>query len=662
MNFKKLRKYQAKHHKTLLSALIDALDVLYNAPTGAGKSTVVTSVIRELSQGDWNGAVVTVPMHTIRASFTENGAGAEGLFDETIYTDEKSTKRHFEKWVRKPWWDRSFATVLCRQSFEQCSLPRDLTGWVLFVDEAHGSTVESGDDAPLMGQRRAEWVRRGGRVVVVSATPYRNDGLKVYDDTFVQVRRSIAEHSLPDQDGKRYAPRHFEIHAVSLTGYHVRTHREHYGEELPEARKISRHAIKKMVEKWRADGCPKVIVIVPPGKADSWSHEVVKMFRKEMVSWNGQKARVFNAVGQDKFVQVKLNELLNRERGVGHIDNSEIDVIVACARFNEGTDWPLCSHVYQVGFPKTIGRTNQRWGRSFRDKTGIKKHPHPQVAQICFFVPEISGELKRKLKYDKLHLRMAMLMSAHLEDHKAGQFLVNVIRDLVKINTPEVAVRVDLEEIEAKLQPTDEEMQDVNLAFQLLRPDEEGLSLEEINRVADRFELDDRQRMLLRLRVAKDAEDPKVRQEMLRELHKAYRRMFKKPKGNGGKKGGELSEPTNLLPGLFNDLFDEYVVRKHKGLVRFNPPMTERNGRMISSFTGRTPRDIEKSMRKVMDLLHDFGRIRKGIEKYVKKHGDAPTDKSGDAEPYVGYPCTWLEINRWCRANESFVKKSLGVA
>jgi len=199
---------------------------------------------------------------------------------------------------------------------------------------------------------------------------------------------------------------------------------------------------------------------------------------------------------------------LNHEREVSHVDQSTIDVVVACARFNEGTDWPLCSHVYQVGFPKTVGRTNQRWGRSFRDKTGIKGHPHPQVAQICFFVPEISGELKKKLKYDKLHLRMALLMAAHLQDHTAGQFLVNVIRDLVKINTPEVAVKVDLQEIEAKLQPTDEEMADVNVAFQLLRPGESGLSLAEINRVSDKFDLNDRQRMLLRRRVAKDAEDP----------------------------------------------------------------------------------------------------------------------------------------------------------
>ena len=58
----KIRKYQEKHKRLILRALHEDRDVLYNAPTGAGKSTVVTSVIDEMGKGDWNGAVVAVPM------------------------------------------------------------------------------------------------------------------------------------------------------------------------------------------------------------------------------------------------------------------------------------------------------------------------------------------------------------------------------------------------------------------------------------------------------------------------------------------------------------------------------------------------------------------------------------------------------------------------
>jgi hypothetical protein len=650
--FRRLRKYQATHQRRILAALEDDRDVLYNAPTGAGKSTVGTSVIDQLRQGDWNGAVVTVPMTTIRDSFMHNGAGSPDLFDPEIYNGEPSTKRRFGKWIRKHWEDRSFASVICRQSFVDVSLPRDLTGWVLFVDEAHGSTVETGDDAPLMGMKRKEWTDRGGRLVVISATPYRTDGLRVYDDSFVQVRRSIAEHSLPDEDGKRYAPKHFEIHAVGLTGYQVRTKDELYGEKAP--RRITPTAIRKMVREWRRAGCPKTVVVVPPGDSSSWSHKVVEAFRREKVPYRGgAEARVHNAVGTGKAFQDELMALLAREREVVHIDQSEVDVIVACARFNEGTDWPLCSHVYHVGFPRTIQRTNQRWGRSFRSKAGIKGHPHPEVAQICFFVPEFTKEMRDKMEvpeFKRLHLRMALLMAGHLEDHEAGQMLVSVIRDVVKMNTPLAPISVDLNEIETRLQPTDEEMQAVSVAFKYLRPDEGGLSLAAVDHVAERHEFDDRRKMLLRLRVAAMVKDPSTREAMFKALHAAFRKMFKKTKGTkGDKRKSSVSSAIDLLPGAFNALFDEYVVREHAGLVAFAPPMTQKNWRMLTRLTGRNAKEIDRSMQKAIGILHRTDKIMAGIVKYTEKHGKPPGGRSGDATPYVGYRSTWQAVESWLR-------------
>lgn len=652
--FRRLRKYQAKHKRAILKALHEDRDVLYNAPTGAGKSTVGTSVIDDLSRGDWNGVVVVVPMHTIRDSFMYNGAGSSDLFDPEIYNGEPSTKKRFAKWMRKHWQDRSFASVICRQSFVHVSLPADLTGWVLVIDEAHGSTIETGDDAPLMGMKRKEWVDRGGRLVVISATPYRGDALRVYDDTFVQVRRSIAEHSLPDVDGKRYAPKHFEIRAVGLTGYRVRTKDELYGEKAP--RRITSAAIKKMVREWRRAGRPKTIIIVPAGESGSWGYQVVEAFRREKVPYRGgDTAQVHNAVGTGKVFQDELMELLAHEREVTHIDQSKVDVIVACARFDEGTDWPPCSHVYHVGFPKTIRRTNQRWGRSFRSKTEIKGHPHPEVAQICFFVPEFTKEMRDKMKvpaFERLHLRMALLMAGHLEDHEAGQVLVSVIRDVVKMNTPLAPISMDLDEIETRLQPTDEEMQAVSVAFKYLRPDEEGLSLAEVDRVAERHEFDDRRKMLLRLRVAAAVKDPATKEAMFEALHAACRKMFKKSKGTkGDKRKASVSSAIDLLPGAFNALFDEYVVREHAGLIAFDPPMTKSNWRMLARLTGREPKEIDRSMRRLVGVLHRTDNIMAGTVKYVEEHGKPPTDSSGDATPYVGYETTWRSVNVYLRAH-----------
>lgn len=651
----KLRPYQVKHRKSILGALHDGQDVLYNAPTGAGKSTVVSSVIAELSRGDWNGAVVTVPMVTIRDSFMKNGAAPESLFEPTIYNGAPSTKQVVGKWLRKHWQDRPFAAVVCRQSFTGISLPKDLTGWVLFVDEAHGSTVETTDDAPLISKKRKEWTDRGGCLAVVSASPYRTDGLRVYDESFVQVRRSIAQHSLPDVDGKRYAPKYFEIHAVGLSGYRVRTNDELYGQKLP--RRISTGAIKKMVRQWRRDGYPKVIVIVPPGKSKSWSHRVVEAFQKERVPYRGgDKAIVHNAVGTGKAFQDSLVALLATERQVTHIDDSEADVIVACARFNEGTDWPLCSHVYHVGFPKSIRRTNQRWGRAFRTKEGITGHLHPEIARITFFVPEFTKEMKVKMArpaFESAHLRMALLMAGHLEDHEAGQMLVSVIRDVVKFNTPAAPVSVDLDEIESKLQPTDEEMQAVDVAFKFLRPEEDSLSLAEMDRVAEKFGLDDRGKMLLRLRVTAVVKDEDTREAMLEALALAYRRMFKPKKPDPADKSRKSSvgSPVDLIPGAFNALFDEYVVREHRGKIKFDPPMSKKNWRMVSRLTGRDAKEIERSMRRTVGILHRTDNIMAGTVKYIEEHGKPPTSSSGDATPYVGYETSWRVVNAYLQAH-----------
>jgi hypothetical protein len=600
-------------------------------------------------------------MTHIRDSFIKNGAAASSLFESKIYgRHSKSKVRLFERWVRKHWQDRPFAAVVCRQTFEQASLPSDLTGWVLFVDEAHGSSVEVNEETTRLSEYRKRWRERGGVEVVVSATPYRSNGQRVYDDSHVQVRRSIAEHSLPDEEGNRYAPSNFEVRAVGLPGYRVRTKDELYGDKSP--RRIGSKALKKMVQEWKRDGCPKAIIIVPPGEANSWSFHVVEAFRKCRVPYRGgSQAKVHNAVGTGKAFQESLIALLDREREVTHVDGSDVDVIVACARFNEGTDWPLCSHVYQVGFPKSIQRTNQRWGRSFRNKAEIEKHSHPETARITFFVPEFAKGMLDQMKvakFERAHLRMALLMAGHLEDHRAGQMLVSMIQEVFEVNAPKAPLHVDLDDFESRMQPTDEELEAVNVAFKFLLPDADGgVTMAALDHVADAFNLDDRGRMLLRIRAVAAVKDDKVRHDLMKILHRAYRKMFK-PQGTVGSRRASVSSPVDLIPVDFIAMFDEYVVGEHDGKIHFDPPMTQKHWRMVSRFTGRDAKDIDKSMRKMVGVLHDFERIKEGVRKYVAEHGKPPISRSGDADDYVGYPATWKGINAWLRANPQIVGES----
>src|SRR5690606_25670710 len=94
-------------------------------------------------------------------------------------------------------------------------------------------------------------------------------------------------------------------------------------------------------------------------------------------------------------------------------------------RFDEGTDWPLCSHVYVVGYPTSIGLTVQRWGRAMRDKRNCEGHPFPDIAAVRFFAPEWSAELTADVDAKPGRLRQhredAFLLSCFLHDWKTGQ-------------------------------------------------------------------------------------------------------------------------------------------------------------------------------------------------------------------------------------------------
>lgn len=663
-----LRKYQARHLTKLLHALEAGDDVLYSAPTGAGKSTVVTAAVQSLSQGDWNGAVVTVPMLSIRSGFVRNAAAEPGTFDAALYNDSKSSVRAvFGKWIRKHWQDRAFASVICRQSFEQVSLPRDLQGWVLFIDEAHSSTVDTDENSPILSRKRKEWVNRGGRVVIVSATPYRPDGKPVYDDSYVQVRRSIAEHSLPERDGQRYAPERFEIRASSLDDYRVRTEQELHGDKAP--RHIGPRAIEQLVKSWRASGYPKTIVIVPPGNSKSWSQRVVAAFARESVPYRGGgKAEVHNAVGTGAVFQRDLAALLDSERAVTRVNDSKVDVIVACCRFNEGTDWPLCSHVFQVGFPSSVRLTNQRWGRAFRSKANIVAHPHPGIASISFFVPEFTEDLRRSLstgEAERLHMRMALLMAGHLEDHEAGQRLIGVIRDIVKLNTPFAPLSVDVEALEEQLQPTDEELADVNVAFRHLRDDTTVDTVTQLNHVAEHFNLDERRQMLLRMRLMLHVRqtDEDLYEELAAAVHAAAKSVIAATKTTPKRsmKARRVPGPAELMPAEAIALFDALVLEKHAGLIRFDPPITEKHWYMLSQFTGRQAQDIERNLRAALNCIPTgkayLDCVASGARKWLRATGNRPAILSGDASAYVGFPTTWRAIDRKLGSLQSFLNE-----
>jgi len=96
-------------------------------------------------------------------------------------------------------------------------------------------------------------------------------------------------------------------------------------------------------------------------------------------------------------------------------------VILACARFNEGTDWPLCSHVYNIGLTSSFVRILQRLGRALRFKGAIDGYPeeHKNTATFTFLVPCVTENLFAQ--FEQQHQDHAFLTACFMADFSVGQ-------------------------------------------------------------------------------------------------------------------------------------------------------------------------------------------------------------------------------------------------
>jgi hypothetical protein len=85
---------------------------------------------------------------------------------------------------------------------------------------------------------------------------------------------------------------------------------------------------------------------------------------------------------------------LAREAECKRYEDRTVDVVLSCARMNEGTDWPLCAAVYNVRIPGSAQLILQRWARAARGKWGIEGYPEQwrDVQLLRFYVPRLTGD------------------------------------------------------------------------------------------------------------------------------------------------------------------------------------------------------------------------------------------------------------------------------
>jgi hypothetical protein len=382
-------------------------DWLIEQPTGSGKTLLLVALVaRHLPAAGH--VIIAAPMEHIEAGFTSRDFDAVDVGGEVVETparlirgaraSSKGSRVAIAEYLSRPAGHALATTHQAIGSIDLATLPDQLDGKVLMIDEAH----HAGADA--LGRVASGWRARGGHLLFATATPYRHDGRPVATEEMQVIRRSLAE-----QMEEGYAPRSlvtgiipFGTKGDQITVSEFTGTRAHAGFESDLA--------ASMVERWREDGEPKLIVRVPPIEGGS-----ARLVIRLLEGFESAGARTLDATGTGPADKRRVLDWLDSEKR----GESAVDVVVGSQRVIEGTDWPSCSTLYCLGLPGSLGLVVQLIGRTTRQKPEGYPERHRDTSTIRFFVPTAGGEALERLPIE--HSRNALLVVAHLADSGLGQ-------------------------------------------------------------------------------------------------------------------------------------------------------------------------------------------------------------------------------------------------
>ncbi len=387
-------------------------EYLLSSPTGSGKTSIAQAFIQcTISVNKFKRCLAITPQRQIESGFipiAEKCTLETYLGTVTLNRKEWCTAReqnyNGSAFLKA---EETVEKVLVTTHAQVMSwhkdpnfLPDDLTDILLVVDESH----KAGENNVLGTGFLKAWKERGGTILYVTATPFRTDGTNVIPHGIRRQIRTLAEHA----DGI-HAPGNLPIRAIPLP-LSARNLMQFSGRE--QATGSMETSCQTIIDLMKSDNWPKSVVNVPAIGSLKWACILESMLTK-------LGFRVFNAVGSKLKVKT-LDSLLQSEREVKDYFDSQVDVIIACKRFDLGTDWPLCSHIYNIGVPKAFNLIIQRWGRAMRLKSHTN-YPaeHINTACLTFMVPHVSEEVWDKFEaFSKDHV---FLLECFMHDMETAQ-------------------------------------------------------------------------------------------------------------------------------------------------------------------------------------------------------------------------------------------------
>ncbi|WP_339908977.1 DEAD/DEAH box helicase [Symmachiella dynata] len=390
--------------------------LLIQQPTGSGKTLILGAASVSMLDSSITHAIIACPQVQIERGFVglagrvDTGSGLVDFSGDKICTLPKRAKAGAVlSYINSNAPGYVIATThQTLGSLSSGSLPDELHGKVLFVDEAH----HAAENVTRLGDLVRAWHQRGGRVIYATATDFRTDSAPVTIPGMRTVRRSLAEH-MQDPDGP-YAPERIESEIVSVDlADRKPTAKEVHGNELFDERH-QRLLIEHMVHKWLADDKPKTIIKIPIINAGTRC--IVKGL---VAAFQKAGARVQDATGTTSADQRRFHSFLEQQREEGKRFDDAHDVVIGIQRVIEGTDWPWCSDVFVVGMPSSLQQIIQLLGRATRLKSSSYPEAFRDRARIVFFVPTGGGSALSSLNLD--HSRKILLLTAFLADTETGE-------------------------------------------------------------------------------------------------------------------------------------------------------------------------------------------------------------------------------------------------
>jgi superfamily II DNA or RNA helicase len=422
----KLRDYQLPQVTKLIRQLTNHNEAALVSAVGTGKTLVTSIVGNELRKlGIVSKVIVAAPFNTIVKEFPVYSG-------ETILSGDKNNNQYMITDINQASTIKSISTLISGESSQFLSTSHaamanariktavnkadDLSGLLLIIDEAHhcfasdDEDTEETKDSTLLGEVANKIKAKGGKVLYVTATPYRTYNGKtslIFDPELCRpVIRTIGEQMRDD-----YAP------SMETEYIHVKNMKlNNAGDAGIFGDKINtsindpqlKSALPRVIKQWRSEKYPKTILLIPAGNSEHTA-EVVKeyvesiKFPSNVAKTRGRKhPKVLIAVGQgeDKFDVTYTdnngkicNDLINAIEYDKLKNGTVYDMVIGCRKFDEGTDVSSASHIYMIGLPSSVRLFHQRTGRVLRSKKVIEGYSEwfgdqwMDKAKVVFFAP-----------------------------------------------------------------------------------------------------------------------------------------------------------------------------------------------------------------------------------------------------------------------------------